>query len=108
MALAFVTTVVTVEEAYREAAVVLQFSVISAAVTFLLVALGGEGIVFLIRNHQEVVASQLLFYILSAGLIEIRRFPSPMQLLSQRTAPSRTLEPRTNTPVCQAGLSRCG
>jgi hypothetical protein len=69
MALAFVTTVVTVEEAYREAAVVLELSVVGAAVTFLLVALGGEGIVFLVRNHQAVVASQLLFYILAAGLI---------------------------------------
>ena len=69
MALAFVAAIVTFEEEYREATRILVFSVVVAAVTFLLATFGGEGLTFLWQNHQEVVASQLLFYILAAGLI---------------------------------------
>lgn len=69
MALAFVAAVVTLEEEYREATLVLQFSVIVGAVSFLLVSFGGEGVAFLLQNPQEIVASHLLFYILAAGLI---------------------------------------
>ncbi len=69
MALAFVAAIVTFEEEFREASVILQFSVGVGAATFLLVTFGGEGLSFLYQNHQEVVASQLLFYITAAGLI---------------------------------------
>lgn len=69
MALAFVAAIVTFEEEYREAVMVLQFSVVGAAVTFLVVTFGGEGVAFLLQNPQEIVASQLLFYLLAAGLI---------------------------------------
>jgi hypothetical protein len=69
MALAFVAAIVTFEEEYREAVLVLQFSVLGAAATFLLVTFGGEGVAYLVQNSQAVVASQLLFYILAAGLI---------------------------------------
>lgn len=69
MALAFVGAIVTFEERFHEAVPIIQFAGIVGGVTFLLVTFGGEGAAFLVQNHQEVVASQLLFYILAAGLI---------------------------------------
>ena len=69
MALAFVAAVVTFEEGYREASQILLLAVLVAGVSFLLATFGGEGVAFLLQNPQEVVASQLLFYILAAGLI---------------------------------------
>ncbi|PSP27989.1 hypothetical protein BRC65_03620 [Halobacteriales archaeon QH_2_65_14] len=69
MALSFVAAIITFEEEYRDAVRSLQLSVSLAAATFLLATFGGEGVAFLYQNHEEVVASQLLFYILAAGLI---------------------------------------
>jgi high-affinity Fe2+/Pb2+ permease len=37
--------------------------------TFVAVTLGGEGLVYAVRNPQQVVASQFLLYFLAAGLI---------------------------------------
>lgn len=69
MALTFVGAIVTFEEALQEAELILEFAVGVAAVSFLLVTFGGEGVAYLVQNPQQVVASHLLFYILAAGLI---------------------------------------
>jgi predicted neutral ceramidase superfamily lipid hydrolase len=69
MALSFVVVIVALEEEYREPVESLQLSASIAAVTFLLVTFGGEGIAYLLQNSEQVVASQILFYILAAGLI---------------------------------------
>lgn len=69
MALTFVGAIVAFEEEFREARVILQFAVAVGAVAFLLVTLGGEGVAYLLQNPQQVVSSQLLFYIVAAGLI---------------------------------------
>ena len=69
MALAFVGAIVAFEEGHREGRLVLQFAVGIGTVAFLLVTFGGEGVAYLLQNPQQVVSSQLLFYILAAGLI---------------------------------------
>jgi nitrate/nitrite transporter NarK len=69
MAVAFVGSIVVLEEEYRRASQILQLSVIVTVVTFVLVTLGGEGVSYLVQNREEVVTSQLIFYILAAGLI---------------------------------------
>jgi hypothetical protein len=68
-AVAFVGAIVLLEEESRQAVRVLQLSVLGAALTFGLVTFGGEGINYLYQNQEEVVTSQLIFYILAAGLI---------------------------------------
>lgn len=68
-AIAFVAAIVTFEEQLRDAQRVLALAVVTGVGTLLLVTFGGEGITYLVQNRQEVVASHLLFYILSAGLI---------------------------------------
>lgn len=69
MALSFVGAIVTFEEEYREAVRILQLAAVVAVSSMLLLTFGGEGIAYLLQNPEEVVASQLLFYILAAGLI---------------------------------------
>jgi hypothetical protein len=69
MALAFVGAIVTFEELFHEPDRILEVAVGVATVSFLLVTFGGEGVAYLVQNPQQVVASQLLFYILAAGLI---------------------------------------
>ncbi len=68
-ALAFVGAIVLLEESRNEALQVLVIAGVGGLFTFLLVTFGGEGVTFLLQNREEVVASQLLFYILAAGLI---------------------------------------
>jgi len=68
-ALAFVGAIVVLEEGRNEALQVLVIAGLGGVFTFLLVTFGGEGLTFLLQNRAEVVASQLLFYILAAGLI---------------------------------------
>jgi len=68
-ALAFVGAIVLLEESRNEALQVLVIAGVGGLFTFLLVTFGGEGLTFLLQNREEVVASQLLFYILAAGLI---------------------------------------
>ena len=69
MALAFVAAIITFEQQYHEAVQILAFSAIAGVLTFLLATFGGEGVAFLAQNHQEIVASHLLFYLVAAGLI---------------------------------------
>ncbi len=68
-ALAFVGAIILLEESRNEALQVLIIAGVGGIFTFLLVTFGGEGVMFLLQNREEVVASQLLFYILAAGLI---------------------------------------
>jgi hypothetical protein len=68
-AIAFVASIVIFEEEYREGAWVLQLSVLLSATTLILATFGGEGMSYLYQNQEQVVTSQLIFYILSAGLI---------------------------------------
>lgn len=69
MALSFVVTIVVLEEEYRQPVESLQLSTFVGGSTFLLVTFGGEGVAYLLQNSEQVVASQILFYILAAGLI---------------------------------------
>jgi vacuolar-type H+-ATPase subunit I/STV1 len=68
-AVAFVGAIVILEEEYREGARVLQLSILIAALTFVLATFGGEGASYLYQNRADVITSQLIFYILAAGLI---------------------------------------
>ena len=68
-AVVFVAAIVFFETELRDAQRILVLAVLTAAMAFLVVTFGGEGLTYLVQNHEEVVASHLLFYILSAGLI---------------------------------------
>ena len=69
MSIAFVGAIISLEAEFHGGARILQYSIAAAALAFALVTLGGEGVVFLIENTEQVVTSHLLFYILAAGLI---------------------------------------
>lgn len=69
MAVAFVGGIVFLEDELREGRRILQASAGLALVTFLLVSLGGEGVAFTLQRPDQVLTSQLLFYLLAAGLI---------------------------------------
>jgi len=69
MAAAFVIGVVVFEEEFVDGIRVILSATITAVGTFLLVTLAGEGVVYAIRFPRRVIASQLLFYFLAAGLV---------------------------------------
>lgn len=69
MALCFVVAIIFFESVFRQAEQVLVTAVVIGVLSLVFVALGGEGVIYLLRNTEQVVASHLLFYILSAGLI---------------------------------------
>ncbi len=69
MAVAFVATVVRLElEGYDGRPIIVSASGVAVA-AFVLVTLGGEGLTYAVRNPEAVVGSQLLLYLLAAGLI---------------------------------------
>jgi len=69
MAVAFVGAVFVFDGEFRDGLRILQSAVLGAVVVFVLALFGGEGIAYAARNPGRVVASDLLFYILAAGLI---------------------------------------
>lgn len=69
MAVTFVATVILLEERRRGGETVLLTAGGLALAGFAVVGFGGEGITYALRYPDRIVASQLLFYFLAAGLI---------------------------------------
>ena len=68
-AVSFVVAIVAIESLVGQTRAVLGGAVVAAAVALVFVILGGEGVVYVRQHTAEVVSSQLLIYILAAGLI---------------------------------------
>ncbi|MFT4921396.1 MAG: hypothetical protein ACI8XM_000593 [Haloarculaceae archaeon] len=69
MAIAFVGSIIILEGELHRGPQILQMAAATAAGSFLLVMLGGEGFAFIVQKPGQVLSSQLLFYFLAAGLI---------------------------------------
>ncbi|WP_136715856.1 hypothetical protein [Halorientalis salina] len=69
MATAFVGTILLFEAQGIDGRTIIATAGSVALGTFIFLTLGGEGIVHVVRNPGQVVASQLLFYFLAAGMI---------------------------------------
>lgn len=69
LGIAFVGSVVAFEGEFVAGRDVLEAAVLTSVGAFVLVFLGGEGIAYAVAQPDRVVSSQLLFYLLSAGLI---------------------------------------
>jgi len=65
----FVAAVVLLEESRHEGRRALVASLLAALTTLFVVGLGGEGIVYALREPEEAIRSQLFTYLLSAALI---------------------------------------
>lgn len=65
----FVSVIVLLDDETAAGSQVLAVTVSIGVVTFLVAALGGEGVVFALEHPAELVSSQLVFYFLSAGLL---------------------------------------
>lgn len=69
MATAFVGTIVLFETQGHDGRTIIATAGSVALGAFILLTLGGEGAMHVWRNPGQVVASQLLFYFLAAGMI---------------------------------------
>lgn len=65
----FVGTVVLLEEHGAEAEVILLTAVITGVLALAAVSLGVEGVMFAVDNPERVFVSQLVLYLIAAGLI---------------------------------------
>lgn len=68
-AIAFVAAIVTFETEFRDGERILILAAATAAGVLVLVTFGGEGLTYLVQHSEEIVASHLLFYLVSAALI---------------------------------------
>jgi hypothetical protein len=66
---AFVAVLVAADQRYRRGPRVLGRAVTAALVTFVVVSLGSEGIIYAVTGPEAVVASHLFVYLLSAAII---------------------------------------
>ncbi|MFB6164201.1 MAG: hypothetical protein ABEJ31_03490 [Haloarculaceae archaeon] len=69
MAGAFVGTIVLFETQGQDGHTIMVTAGGAAVGTFIVLTLGGEGVMAVLRDPSQVVASQLLFYFLAAGMI---------------------------------------
>ena len=69
MAVAFVAAIVVLETEYVDGTRILKVAGGGGVATLVLVTLGGEGVAYVVQRPNQVLSSQLLFYILAAGLI---------------------------------------
>lgn len=69
MAVVFVAFVFLIDSRGSDGQTVIISSIGVALLGFLIVLLSGEGFVFLLTNPDEVLASQLIVYLVSAGLV---------------------------------------
>lgn len=69
MALAFSGTVIGLEQGRYRGRRVIVAAVAVGVTSFVTVSLAAEGVLYASRNPGDVVASELLFYFLAAGLI---------------------------------------
>lgn len=110
MAATFVGVILLLEEQWRDAERILSAALGTAVGNFLLVSLATEGFVFGLRYPERVLSSQLLVYVLSAGLIATGL---GIWLANHRdefdvrtpTVPGRNRRPRRRIPASQGGDS---
>lgn len=69
MAVVFVAFVFLIDSRGSDGQTVIISSIGVALLGFLLVFLSGEGVMFLVRRPGELLASQLIVYLVSAGLV---------------------------------------
>ncbi|MFC7045880.1 hypothetical protein ACFQH6_11095 [Halobacteriaceae archaeon GCM10025711] len=69
MAVAFVVAVFLLDERGHDGVTVILGSIGIAIVSFVLVSLGAEGVVFTVRHPEQVLTGRLILYFLAAGLI---------------------------------------
>lgn len=69
LAAAFVAAILALENRGHDGWTVLHLAATISVYGFILAVLGGEGVMFIVRHPGELVASQLLFYFLAAGMI---------------------------------------
>lgn len=69
MATVFVAFIFLIDSRNSDAETVIISSVGVALLGFLVVLLSGEGVVFLVRRPDQLLASQLIVYLVSAGLV---------------------------------------
>ncbi|WP_336327535.1 hypothetical protein [Halovenus sp. HT40] len=69
MAVSFVVAVIGFESLVGRASEVLSGALLATGIALVLVILSGEGIVYLLQHTEAVLSSQLLIYILAAGLV---------------------------------------
>ena len=69
MAVVFVAFVFLIDSRGSDGRTVIISSIGVALLGFLVVFLSGEGLLYLARNPGELLASQLIVYLLSAGLV---------------------------------------
>lgn len=68
-AVAFVGTILVLEQHRRDGQVIIVIATVVATVAFLMLALGAEGVVYAQENTTEVLTSQLFVYLSAAGMI---------------------------------------
>lgn len=69
MAVAFVATVVALERNEIDGRLILMTTIVISGVTFLLSMLAVEGVLYTVRSPAAVFNTQLVYYMLSAGLV---------------------------------------
>lgn len=69
MAIVFVVFVFLIDSRGSDGQTVIISSIGVAMLGFLIVLLSGEGLAFLVRRPDELLASQLIIYLVSAGLV---------------------------------------
>lgn len=68
-AIAFVAVILIMEAAEADGALVIRAAVTAAAIGFVFIVFGGEGLIFAWEEPEEVFDSQLLLYFMSAAVI---------------------------------------
>lgn len=69
MAIVFTAFVFLIDARAPDGGTVIISSVGVALLGFLVVFLSGEGVIYLVNNPDELLASQLIIYLVSAGLV---------------------------------------
>lgn len=69
MAVAFVVTVVALERNEVDGRLILMTTVVVSGATFLLALLAVEGVFYTMRDPGAVINSQLVYYLLAAGIV---------------------------------------
>lgn len=68
-AIVFVATILLLEEGRYDGRSVLTAAITAGVLGFVFISLGGEGVVYAIRNPGEILTSQLLIYFIAAAVI---------------------------------------
>ncbi len=68
-AVAFVGTILFLEEHRHDGRAIITMATVAAVVAFLVVALGAEGVAYAVDRPGEVLTSKLFLYLSAAGMI---------------------------------------